>query len=283
MVVTTDFFTPVVDDAYFYGAIAAANSISDIYAMGGKPFMALNISAFPGNLPGEITAEILRGGAEKAREAGVVIAGGHTVTDPEPKFGMAVLGFVATDRMMTKGGLKPGEVLYLTKPLGFGLTTTALKQDKASEADVAEAVRWMCQLNAEAGRIAVACGVHGATDVTGFGLAGHAHEMSVASGVELRFDFGSLPSLAGARRYAEAGAISGGLADNMHYFEPHVRYAAKLDEPSRALLFDPQTSGGLLLGVPSSRVTEFERMAKYAALSVWRVGSVTEGIGITID
>ncbi len=173
----------MVDDPYDYGAIAAANSLSDIYAMGGTPFLALNIAALPPDLPTEISSEILRGGAEKTREAGVVIAGGHTVQDKEPKYGLVALGFVEKDRMITKSGLRPGDALVLTKPLGFGCTTTALKQDKADPDDVREVVDWMTRLNRTAGLLAVESGLTAGTDVTGFSLLGHGFEMALASQV----------------------------------------------------------------------------------------------------
>ncbi|HEX9090662.1 MAG TPA: selenide, water dikinase SelD, partial [Anaerolineales bacterium] len=193
LVVTTDFFTPVVDDAYDFGAIAAANALSDVYAMGGKPFMALNIAALPPDLPNEVITNILRGGAELARQAGVVIAGGHTVQDQEPKYGLVVLGFLDPRHMLTKKGLQVGDVLTLTKPLGFGTTTTALKREQASDADVAEAVEWMKKLNKSASELAVEFGLQGGTDVTGFSLLGHAFEMAEASGVRIRFNYSKIP------------------------------------------------------------------------------------------
>ncbi|HEX6035687.1 MAG TPA: selenide, water dikinase SelD, partial [Anaerolineales bacterium] len=199
IVVTTDFFTPVVDDPYDYGAIAAANSLSDVYAMGGKPFLALNVAALPDNLPIEISSEIIRGGAEKALEAGVVIAGGHTVKDKEPKYGLVVIGFVDPRRMLNKGGLKPGDALVLTKPLGFGVTTTALKQQKADEDDVLEAVRWMKRLNDTASQLATEFGIRGGTDITGYSLLGHGMEMSQASGVSLKLNYAVIPFISGAR------------------------------------------------------------------------------------
>ena len=182
IVVTTDFFTPVVDTAYEYGAIAAANSLSDVYAMGGQPFLALNIAALPDNLPVEISTEILRGGAEKAREAGVVIAGGHTVKDKEPKYGLVVIGFVDPHNMLSKGGLQAGDALVLTKPLGGGVTTTAIKQEKAAESHIKEAIEWMSRLNKTAGQLATEFDLRGGTDITGFGLLGHGMEMAEASG-----------------------------------------------------------------------------------------------------
>ena len=180
LVITTDFFTPVVDDAYDYGAIAAANALSDVYAMGGKPFLALNIAALPPDLPYELSAEIIRGAAETAKHAGVVIAGGHTVQDKEPKFGLVVIGFVHPEHILTKGGIQPGDRLYLTKPLGFGVTTTALKRQIASDEDVREVVGWMTRLNRDAGQLASELELRSGTDVTGFSLLGHAMEMADA-------------------------------------------------------------------------------------------------------
>jgi len=280
IVVTTDFFTPVVDTAYEYGAIAAANSLSDVYAMGGVPFLALNIAALPDNLPTEISTEILRGGAEKAREAGVVIAGGHTVKDKEPKYGLVVIGFVDPRRMISKGGLKIGDTLVLTKPLGGGVTTTALKQEKASDSDVKEAIEWMSRLNKTAGQLAMEFDLRGGTDVTGFGLLGHGVEMAEASGVLLYFENSKLPFLSGARGYAEKGIFPGGAFDNKGYFEKHVKFDEKLDEPAQMLLFDPQTSGGLLLGVPREKLKAFETRAKELSQPVWVVGEVRAGHGI---
>lgn len=282
LVMTTDFFTPVVDDPYDYGAIAAANSLSDVYAMGGRPFLALNIAALPPDLPVDISAEILRGGAEKARQAGVVIAGGHSVQDKEPKYGLVVLGFVDTEKIITKGGLRPGDALILTKPLGFGVTTTALKQGKADEADVREVVGWMTRLNRDAGQLAVEFSLRGGSDVTGFSLLGHGLEMAEASGVRLRFDYARIPFVSGARRYAEMGTIPGGGFDNRSYFGPRVRFDPSLDEAARMLLFDPQTSGGLLLGVPSEKLEAFLQRAEELGQPVWVIGSATDGENIEV-
>jgi selenide,water dikinase len=282
VVVTTDFFTPVVDTPYEYGAIAAANSLSDVYAMGGKPFLALNIAALPDNLPQEISSEILRGGAEKAREAGVVIAGGHTVKDKEPKYGLVAIGFVHPQKMIRKGGLKAGDVLVLTKPLGAGVTTTAIKQEKADESHVKEAVEWMSRLNAKAGQLAVEFGVRGGTDVTGFGLLGHAAEMADASGVSLIIEYSKLPFLSGARGYAEKGFFPGGAFDNKGHFEHFVRFPADLDEPSQMLSFDPQTSGGLLFGVAREKLSALEARARELNQPVWVIGEAREGKGIEV-
>jgi selenide, water dikinase len=282
LVLTTDFFTPVVDDAYDYGAIAAANSLSDVYAMGGKPFLGLNIAALPPDLPPDLLGEIVRGAAEKAREAGVVIAGGHTVQDQEPKFGLVVLGMVSIDRMLTKRGLRPGDRLVLTKPLGFGVTTTALKREEAAAEDVAEAVGWMKRLNRVAGEVANATGLRAGTDVTGYSLLGHGWEMAQASGVGLRFVFEQIPFLSCARRYAEAWTFPGGAADNHLFFSEHVRFAPHLDDASRMLLFDPQTSGGLLLGVPPEKLPAFREQAAGLGQEAWEIGQVVEGNTIEV-
>lgn len=282
IVVTTDFFTPVVDDAYDYGAIAAANSLSDVYAMGGQPFLALNVAAIPDNLPAEISSEIIRGGAEKAREAGVVIAGGHTVKDQEPKYGLVVIGFVDPRKMLNKGGLKVGDALVLTKPLGFGVTTTALKQQKADEQDVLEAVNWMKQLNKTASQLANEFGLRGGTDITGYSLLGHGIEMAEASGVSLKLELANIPFISGARKYAEIGTFPGGGFDNKKHFESRVQFADSIDEPNQMLLFDPQTSGGLLLGVPRGQLDSFLARARDLNQAIWVIGSVEAGAGIEV-
>jgi len=282
IVVTTDFFTPVVDTPYEYGSIAAANSLSDVYAMGGRPFLALNIAALPDHLPAKISSEILRGGAEKAREAGVVIAGGHTVKDKEPKYGLVAIGFVHPQKIISKSGLKPGDVLVLTKPLGAGVTTTALKQEKSEEAHVKEAIEWMSRLNRTAGELAVEFGVRGGTDITGFGFLGHASEMAEASGVSLHFEFSQIPFLSGAHGYAERGIFPGGAFDNKGYFEKFVQFSTDINEPSQMLLFDPQTSGGLLFGVAREKLSTFEARAKELNQPYWVVGEVHTGKGIEV-
>jgi selenide,water dikinase len=282
-VVTTDFFTPVVDDPYDYGSIAAANSLSDIYAMGGRPFLALNIAALPDDLPFDISAAILRGGAEKALEAGVVIAGGHTVKDKEPKYGLVALGFVNPRQMLGKGGLQPGDALVLTKPLGFGVVTTALKQEKAELADVSEVVGWMKQLNRQASELALEFNLTGGTDITGFSLLGHASEMAQASGVSLALDAAAIPYVSSARKYAALGTFPGGAFDNLGYFGPLVTFDPSLDEPERMLLFDPQTSGGLLLGVPAASLDQFMARARERGQAAWAIGSVQAGSGIHVQ
>lgn len=283
MIVTTDFFTPVVDDAYDYGAIAAANSLSDAYAMGARPFLALNITALPSNLPTEVSSEILRGGAEKSREAGVVIAGGHTITDDEPKYGLVVLGFADIDKMITKGGARIGDALVLSKPIGFGVTTTAIKQEKADPEDIAEVVGWMSRLNKTASELALEFGVRGATDITGFGLLGHAYEMAEASNVGLRFTMSKIPMISCARKFAEMWTFPGGSSDNRLYFEKHISFDNDIDQESQMLLFDAQTSGGLLLSVPSEKLDDLLARAKELGQPLWHIGEVVEGDGIQIE
>jgi len=283
LVATTDFFTPVVDDPYDYGAIAAANALSDVYAMGGQPFLALNMAAFPPDLPPEISGEILRGGAEKVREAGAVLAGGHTIQDKEPKFGLVVLGFVHPGRMLTKSGANPGDLLVMSKPLGFGTLTTALKRGLARPQDVAEAVSWMKRLNREAAWLARDFGLMGGTDITGFSLLGHALEMAEASNVRLHFSFHNIPLISCARRYADEWIFPGGTSDNRLHFGPRVDFSSDIDEVSQMLLFDAQTSGGLLLCVPPGRLPALTERAKVLDQPIWVVGKVVEGSGIEVD
>jgi selenide, water dikinase len=282
LVVTTDFFTPVVDDPFDYGSISAANSLSDIYAMGGWPFLALNVAALPPDLPPEINAEILRGGAQKCLEAGVVIAGGHTVQDKEPKYGLVAVGFVPPDQMLTKSSLRPGDALVLTKPLGFGVTTTALKLEKAAPEDVTEVVEWMKKLNREAGGLAVELGLHAATDVTGFSLLGHGFEMAEASQVGLRLEMDRIPFVSCAQKYADMWTFPGGATDNHQYFGSHIRFASSITEEKQMLLFDPQTSGGLLLAIPKSLKDTFLGRAKEMGLPAWVIGEAVEGEGIDV-
>jgi selenide,water dikinase len=282
LVATTDFFTPVVDNPYDYGAIAAANALSDVYAMGGKPFLALNVAALPPDLPQEISAEIIRGGAEKIRQAGVVLAGGHSIQDKEPKYGMVVLGFVHPEKMLTKSGARMGDVLLLSKPLGFGTITTALKNDQADPSDVAEAVGWMKRLNRLAAELAMEFDLHGGTDVTGFSLLGHASEVAQASKVRLRLEFERMPFVAGARRYAEQFIFPGGASDNRSFFSAQVQFAPAIDEASQMLLFDPQTSGGLLLCVPPAKLEALLERAAQLGQLFWPVGQVLEGSGVEV-
>lgn len=282
LVVTTDFFTPVVDDPYNYGAIAAANALSDAYAMGAKPFLGLNIAALPPSLPVEISSEILRGGAEKAKEAGVVLAGGHTIQDLEPKYGLIALGFVHPAEIITKKSALPGDRLILTKPIGFGTITTALKQGAVLDADINDAIHWMKRLNKTASELATQFGVLAGTDITGFSLLGHASELAQASSVRLRFSFQDIPILPGAWRYAEQFIFPGGSSDNRLYFGPKVTFAGGINEASQMLLFDAQTSGGLLLAVPPGRLDALQVEAERLNQPIWVVGEVIEGTGLEV-
>jgi len=277
LVVTTDFFTPVVDNPYDYGAIAAANALSDIYAMGGTPFLALSIAAFPPDLPLEISAEIMRGGAEKTREAGVVIAGGHTIQDKEPKFGLVAVGFVSIDQIKKKGGLKPGDHLILSKPLGFGVTTTALKRGIALDTEVIEVVNWMKLLNRDAASLATNYDASGLTDITGFSLIGHAWEMVQNSMYGLEINFSRLPWISCAEKYAKQFTFPGGAFDNRLYYEKYIEYNSNLEDWETMLLFDPQTSGGLLMGINEAKVKDFMNKAENMGQDMWDIGKVIEG------
>ena len=279
---TIDFFTPIGDDPYWFGQIAAANALSDVYAMGGKPFLALNIAALPPDLPPEISAEILRGGAEKAREAGVALAGGHTLQDKEPKYGLVVLGFVHPHKFLSKGGASAGDHLVLTKPLGFGAVSTAIKRDLAQEDEISELVGWMKRLNRTAGELAAAFELRGATDITGFGLLGHGFELASSSGAGLRLSFGSIPLTRGARKYAEGWVFPGGSLDNRAYYGEHVHFDPGIDEPGRMLLFDAQTSGGLLLCVPPEKLNALLDQAARLEQPAWEIGEVIPGQGIEV-
>ncbi len=249
LIQTVDFFTPIVDDPYLYGQVAAANSLSDVYAMGGRPITALNICAFPSDeMEPEMIAEILRGGQEKVAEAGAVLVGGHTIDDPEPKYGLSVTGIVHPDRVVSNAGAKPGDRLILSKPLGTGLVSDAYMDDAVSEEEMAPVVDSMRALNRIAAEQMVAFGVEACTDITGFGLMGHGREMAVASGVGLRIQFSKIPVFELALRIA-AERQGGGLRRNRLTFEPFVRVDGAVTETQLRLLFDPQTSGGLLMAV----------------------------------
>lgn len=282
LVVTTDFFTPVVDNPYDYGAIAAANALSDIYAMGAKPFLALNIAAFPPQLADNILSEIIRGGAEKAREAGVVIAGGHTIQDNEPKFGLIVVGMAGKSNLLKKSAVQPGDVLILTKPLGMGVTTTAIKRELAATEDVDEAVGWMKQLNKTAAEICVELDLHAATDVTGFSLLGHAHEMAESSQVLINFQVDKIPFLRNAFSYGKKGCFAGGASDNRLFYAKFIHFGDNVDELTEMMLFDPQTSGGLLIACPTQKIAQFRAKAASQNLPFWEIGTAIAGSGIQV-
>lgn len=282
LVVTTDFFTPVVDTPYEYGAIAAANSLSDVYAMGAMPFAALIVAALPPDLPVETSREIIRGLAEKTAEAGAVVVGGHTIQDTEPKVGLVGMGFVEETALLRKNGFEVGDRLVLTKPLGFGVTTTALKQEAAAPEDITEVIQWMERLNRDAAKLAVDFKLKAATDITGFSFLGHAWEMAESAGVGLRVDFERVPFISGAKKYAEAWSFPGGAFDNKLYFGSHVDFDPTIPEEYQVLLFDPQTSGGLLIGVPEEKITDFMSSAQSEGVPVWEVGEVVPGDRIVV-
>lgn len=251
LIQTVDFFTPMVDDPYLYGQIAAANALSDIYAMGGKPLLALNIVCFPDCLPHTVLEEILRGGAEKVKEAGGIIAGGHTVRDAEPKYGLSVTGLAKPGQITANTGARAGDVLVLTKPLGTGIIINGIKAKLVSEAAASEAARSMSALNKPASEAMLRHGAGACTDITGFGLLGHASEMAEASGVTLEIDFSALPLLPETMDMARMGLIPGGAYNNREYLRDRVKLDEKLKPEEQMLLFDPQTSGGLLLSIPA--------------------------------
>ena len=279
---TLDFFPPVVDDPYDYGAIAAANAMSDVYAMGGEVVLALNICGFPPDMDPAIVAEILRGGAEKVAEAGAVLAGGHTLDDREPKYGLAVMGIVHPERVLTKAGARPGDVLVLTKPLGVGIITTALKGDMAEPAHVAAAVESMKRLNRKAAQLMQQVEVHACTDITGFALLGHAQEMAALSGVKIRFYLERLPFLEGAKGYAEDWLFPGGTCRNQKHYSPWVRFAPGIPEEMQMLLFTPETSGGLLIAVAGGELERLLVLFQAEGQEHWVVGEVVEGEGVEV-
>ncbi len=283
LVFTADYFPPVVDGARDYGAIAACNACSDVYAMGGRPALALNLATFPDDMPVEVAREILEGGAEVVRAAGAVIAGGHTTRGEEPTYGLAVIGFAAPEALMRKGGARVGDRLYLTKPLGAGVVTTAGKRGMAAAEHLGAAVRSMRTLNAAAAAAARAGGVRAATDVTGFGLVGHGLEMAHAAGVRFRVRTCAVPLLPGAEACGEAGCFPGGALRNEEHFGAEVETAPGVDPLRRRLLFSPETAGGLLLAVPPEGEEPFLSAAATAGLTVWRIGDVVPGSGLQMQ
>lgn len=246
---TLDFFTPVVDDPYMYGQIAAANSLSDVYAMGGEPIMAMNIVCFPTCLPIDLLTEILKGGADKVAEAGALLVGGHSVDDNEPKYGLSVTGLVHPLKVVSNAGAKPGDLLILTKPLGSGILNTALKAEMLDRDQVSNLMNTMATLNKEAAKAMQQIGANACTDITGFGFIGHAYEMAKASGVTLAIESGKIPLMKGAAEFAEMGFVPAGTYANKKYIEDKIKYSRSLSLALEDLLFDPQTSGGLLISV----------------------------------
>ncbi len=280
VVVTTDFFTPIVDDPYDWGRIAATNALSDVYAMGGTPLLALNLVAWPREgLPFELLARVLDGGADVVRAAGALVAGGHSIDDAEPKYGLAAVGTVDPERVLTNAGAHAGDALVLTKPIGLGVISTAVKRDSATPELVAEAVRVMTDLNAGARDAALEVGnsVHAATDVTGFGLLGHLRELLVASGVAGEVDAAAVPVIDGVRELAAAGMVAGGTQRN-HAFVADTTAWGSLREPDQLLLADAQTSGGLLVAVAADRAGDLvDALGRHHALAAAVIGRCVPG------
>lgn len=281
LVFTADFFPPIVDSPLHYGRIAATNALSDIYAMGGKPLMALNLLATPADLPKETAVAILKGGLEKAQEAGAVVIGGHSVNDKEPKYGLAVVGTVHPERILRNRGALPGDQLFLTKPLGIGILTTALKRGLVTEAALNLPIRAMETLNDKACALALKHGARAATDVTGFGLLGHLSEM-LSKGLGAALDFASLPFHENALAFASKSVFPGGAFANREFYAPGVTLRIPLDEEHTLALFSPETSGGLLLAIPPKHSRALEEDARTSGLPLWPVGEFSEGDGITI-
>jgi selenide,water dikinase len=279
---TLDFFPPLVDDPIAYGEIAAANALSDVFAMGGRVLFALSIAAFPEDFPKPALAAVFEAAAGKVREAGGILAGGHTIRDAEPKYGLAVIGAAHPDRLLRKGGALPGDVLLLTKPIGTGLLVSGRRQGRSADADLDAAIAQMRTLNREASEVLVRHGVLGATDVTGFGLLGHGLEMARASGARLTFDAIALPAIDGALDLARAGVETGGAVHNRRFTEPALEVGPGVPPEVVALAHDPQTSGGLLAAVAEADVEAVEADLAAAGVRSWRIGNVDAGEGIAL-
>ncbi len=278
LVQSVDFFTPVVDDPYTYGQIAAANALSDLYAVGARPLTALNLVSFPVDcLESDILVKILQGGAERVHAAGAVVAGGHSIEDDEPKYGLSVTGLVDPRKMVTTCGCQPGDQLYLTKPLGTGLLTTALRGEILTETDISDAIIGMTMLNKAAAEVMLAVGVSACTDITGFGFIGHASEMAEASGVGIKVFINDLPAYSQALEMAEMGLVPAGSHRNRDFYSPRLNGHENCDPLSLDLLSDAQTSGGLLIAVAKEKVDVLEEQLTAAAVPVYRVGEVISG------
>jgi selenide,water dikinase len=284
LVQTVDFFTPIVDDPYDFGRIAAANALSDVYAMGGTPITALNIATFPiDTLEAEILERILAGGAAVAQQAGVAILGGHTIKDTEPKYGLAVTGTIDPRSIVTNANARPDDVLVLTKPLGTGILSTALKRDIVGDADMREAIAWMASLNDRAGAAAQRARAHAATDITGFGLLGHANEMARASNVALHIRAQTVPLLPRVLELIEQDVIPGGTRDNAAVHAQFTSFAASVPAALRLALSDAQTSGGLLISLPPDRLATLQAQLEGAHALCAVIGEVRGGEGIVVD
>jgi selenide,water dikinase len=278
LVFTTDFFTPIVDDPFDWGRIAAANALSDVYAMGGRPVLCLNIVGWPvDDLPLELLGRVLEGGQAVATEAGALVAGGHTVDDKEPKYGMAVVGLVDPGRIVTNAAARPGDILVLTKPLGIGTITTGIKRGLIGAEDARRAVEVMARLNRDAAQAMAPAGVRAATDVTGFGLLGHLQKMLEQSGAGAEVWASAVPVLEGAAEMVEAGAIPGGTQRNRRYLEPFVRFDSSVSDVDRVLLADAQTSGGLLICCPPDGLAPLRAGLAERGVEGAEIGVVSSG------
>jgi selenide, water dikinase len=283
LVQTVDFFTPIVDDPYDFGRISATNAISDVYAMGGRPLTALNIAAFPEDLDLAILARILDGGAAAARSAGVTVLGGHTIKDAEPKYGMAVTGIVDRSRIVTNAGARPGDALVLTKPLGTGILTTARKRDAINDDGLDEAIGWMTTSNERAAAAMLACGVHAATDITGFGLLGHGGAMAAASGVAFSIKSSAVPFMARTLDLIRAGIVPSGTLHNARTHAAFTAFDDGVEEALRIGLSDAQTSGGLLIAIPADRAEDIARALEDADALTAVIGTVRAGSGVLVS
>lgn len=277
LIQTADFITPVVDDPYIYGQIAVANALSDIYAMGGTPITAINLMMFAScNVPESYLPKILQGGADKLKEAGVSLIGGHTVDDLETKYGLAVTGIVHPEKIIRNSTAKPGDILYYTKPLGIGVITTAIKADMADEKTVEEASKIMTTLNKDAAEVMKEIGVNACTDITGFGLLGHLYEMVKYSKVNVTININSFEFLPQSIEFAEMGLFPAATYENIDYVGSNVIFDNNIKEELQLLLFDPQTSGGLLISVPQNKTSEIENVFKEKNTLFYKIGEITE-------
>ena len=283
LIMTVDFFTPITDDPYDFGAIAAANSLSDVYAMGGRPLLALNVVGFPADLARDMLGQVLRGGHDKAMEADCLIAGGHTVDDSEPKYGLSVVGVVEPGSQVTNAGARPGDVLVLTKPIGTGIITTGCKQGKTPPVVLQTAVDTMATLNRAASEVMTMVGVNACTDITGFGLMGHLRSMVRASNVNARVRFGQVPVLPGAWDLLREGTVPGGTHRNLQAVADTVHWDQDTTEEMKLLMCDAQTSGGLLMCVPPEKVDELMSGLQYAGVDGAIIGDIVDGYGNQIQ
>jgi selenide, water dikinase len=283
LIFTLDFFPPVVDDPADYGAIAATNALNDVFAMGGTPLLALSIAAFPEELPMEMLAQIFAAADAQVRAAGGLLAGGHTIRDAEPKYGLAVVGIVHPQGIWPKNGARPGDVLFLSKPLGTGLIMSGYKQGRAGSQQLERAIRWMRTLNSGAADVLRGLEPSAVTDVTGFGLFGHAHEVAERSGVGVRLESSRFPALDGALDIARHGVRTSGDPRNRDFAERHVELGSEVPDAFVALGYDPQTAGGLLVSIAAERAAALEAEFEARKLFIRRVGRVEEGAGVVVE